>query len=94
MATTSLKLPSELKQRAVTAAQQQDISPHAFMVAAIAQAVSAAEQRATFIAAAKSARREILADEEGFAADDVHAYFRARAAGKDAAKPEPSSWRT
>jgi predicted transcriptional regulator len=94
MATTSLKLPSELKQRAVTAAQQQDMSPHAFMVAAIAQAVSAAEQRATLIAAAKSARRETLEDGEGFAADAVHAYFSARASGKDAAKPEPCSWRT
>lgn len=94
MATTSLKLPSELKQRAITAAQQQDISPHAFMVAAIAQAVSAAEQRAALIAAAKSARCETLGDGEGFAADDVHAYFRARARGQDAAKPEPCSWRT
>lgn len=94
MATTSLKLPSQLKQRAVTAAQQQDISPHAFMVAAIAQAVSAAEQTATLIAAAKSARRETLEDEEGFVADDVHTYFRARARGKDAAKPEPRSWQT
>ncbi|NBC49448.1 MAG: hypothetical protein GVY22_16040 [Gammaproteobacteria bacterium] len=93
MATTSLKLPNELKQRAVVAAQQQDISPHAFMVAAIAQAVATAEQRATFIAAAKSARCETLADGAGFAADDVHAYFRARAGGEEAAKPEPVSWR-
>lgn len=78
----------------MTAVQQQGISPHAFMVAAIAQAVSAAEQCVTLIAAAKSARREMLEDGEGFAADDVHAYFRVSAKGKDAAKPELRSWRT
>jgi len=93
MATTSLKLPDELKRRAIEAAQQQGISPHAFMVAAIEHAASAAEQRARLMAAAKTARYETLEDGEGYTADDVHAYFKARAAGAHAAKPKPSSWR-
>jgi len=35
MATTSLKLPDEVKQLAVAAAKHQGITPHAFMVDAI-----------------------------------------------------------
>ena len=35
MATTSLKLPDDLKQRAAKAAHELGVSPHAFMVSAI-----------------------------------------------------------
>ena len=41
MATTSLKLPDELKERAAKAAQELGISPHAFMVDAIRHAADA-----------------------------------------------------
>jgi len=40
MSTTSLKLSDELKQRAVAAAEQKGVSPHAFMVQAIEQAAA------------------------------------------------------
>jgi predicted transcriptional regulator len=45
MSTTSLKLPDELKQRAVSAAHLQGVSTHAFMVNAIEQAAAMAECR-------------------------------------------------
>ncbi len=92
MATTSLKLPDELKQRAVNAAQQLGISPHAFMVSAIEQAAAATEQRARFIADAKLARAEMIDTGKGFDAGDVHAYLKAKVAGKKPAKPKTRSW--
>ena len=54
------------------------ISPHAFMVAAIRQAVHGVEKRAAFIAQARDARAEMLAEGQGYAADDVRAYLRSR----------------
>jgi predicted transcriptional regulator len=45
MATNSLKLPEELKQRAAKAAQELGISTHAFMLDAIRQAADADEVR-------------------------------------------------
>lgn len=93
MSTTSLKLPDELKQRAAHAAQELGVSPHAFMVAAIEQATTAAEQRARLVADARAARGEMLETGKGFAADEVHAYLKAKVAGKQATKPKARAWR-
>jgi len=94
MSTTSLKLPEELKQRAVAAAQRQGVSPHAFMVQAIEQAAASAERRANFVAEAQAARKQMLRTGKGYDADDVHAYLKARIAGKKPAKPKAISWRS
>lgn len=93
MTTTSLKLSDDLKQRAANAAQELGVSPHAFMVAAIEQAATAAEQRARLIADAKAARNEMLETGKGFDADEVHAYLKARVSGKKATKPRARAWR-
>lgn len=94
MTTTSLKLPDELKQRAAVAAQRQGVSPHAFMVQAIEQAAIAAERRAGFVADALAAREQMLASGKGYDADEVHAYLKARVAGRKAAKPKARAWRS
>lgn len=93
MSTTSLKLPDELKQRAVDAAQELGISPHAFMVDAIRQAAHAVEQRAAFVAQARDARAELLAEGQGYAADDVRAYLRNRLTDGATARPAKTAWR-
>ena len=93
MSTTSLKLPDELKQRAVDAAQELGISPHAFMVDAIRQAAHAVEQRAAFVAQARDARAELLAQGQGYAADDVRTYLRSRLTDGAAARPAKTAWR-
>jgi predicted transcriptional regulator len=93
MSTTSLKLSDELKERAIAAAQRQGVSPHAFMVNAIDQAATAAEQRARFVADAQSAREKMLKTGKGYDADQVHAYLQARIAGKKRSKPKAKSWR-
>jgi predicted transcriptional regulator len=92
MATTSLKLPDDLKKRAVNAAQELGVSPHAFMVFAIEQAAQAAEQRLRFIAEAKLSREEMLEAGQGLDADEVHAYLQAKAAGSKVARPKKRSW--
>ena len=93
MPTTSLKLPEDLKQRAVSAAQAQGVSTHAFMVNAIEQAAAAAECRANFIAEAQSARKQMWDADKGYDSDEVHAYIQARIAGKKTTKPKARSWR-
>lgn len=92
MSTTSLKLSDELKQRAVAAAEQKGVSPHAFMVQAIEQAATAAERRARFVAEAQAAREQMLSSGQGYEASEVHAYLKARVAGDKVARPKAKSW--
>lgn len=93
MATTSLKLPDDVKKRAVAAARRQGVSPHAFMVAAIQSAAAAAEKRAEFVAAALSARNKTQKTGKGYDAAEVHAYLKQRAHGRPTTKPRPKPWR-
>ena len=93
MSTTSLKLPDELKQRAVDAAHELGISPHAFMVDAIRQAAHAVEQRAAFVAQARDARAGMLDEGQGYAADEVRAYLRNRLKNGEATRPAKTPWR-
>ena len=93
MATTSLKLSDELKQRAIDAAAKMGVSPHAFMIHAIDQAATAAERRASFVSDAQAAREQMLATGKGYDASEVHAYLKARLSGDKPAKPKARSWR-
>ncbi len=93
MATTSLKLPDELKEQAANAAIRLGMSPHAFMVEAIRRAAAAADERARFVVSAQAARKEALKSGKGFDGAEVHAYIRARAAAKVASRPKAKSWR-
>lgn len=93
VSTTSLKIPDDVKQLAVAAAQQQGISPHAFMVDAIRLASANAAKRARWLADAVAARDEAMASGKGYAAQEVLEYLHARARGKPAVKPEAKSWR-
>lgn len=92
MTTTSLKLPDDLKKRAASAAQELGMSPHAFMVSAIEQAAYATEQRLGFIAEARSAREELIDTGRGLDAGEVHAYLKAKVAGKKTTKPKTRAW--
>jgi len=93
MSTTSLKLPDELKQRAVSAAEELGLSPHAFMVDAIRQAAQAVEQRSRFVAQAREARAEMLQDGLGHDADEVRNYLRQRLQQAQTSRPAKKAWR-
>lgn len=94
MATTSLKLPEDVKQLAVAAAKHQGVTLHAFMVDAIRVAAATAEKRAAFVADAVESRTETLKSGKGYSAAEVNAYVQARARGKAARKPKARSWRS
>ena len=92
MATTSLKLPDDVKQRVIASAREQGISPHAFMLKAIEQAVSAAERRASFLADAKESLAETRRSGKGFEAREVHDYLKKRVENRSAEPPESVDW--
>ena len=93
MSTTSLKIPNDVKQLAIAVAQQQGVSPHAFMVDAIRAMATAADKRAQFTAEALIAREDALKSGSGYAAADVKTYLLARTQGKIPARPSEKSWR-
>ena len=66
MATTSLKLPDDLKEQATKAAAVLGLSPHAFMVEAIRQAAHNAELRRAFIAEASDSRKQANTSGAGY----------------------------
>jgi len=93
MSTTSLKIPDEVKQLAVAAAQQQGVSAHAFMVDAIRVMATAADQRARFVADATASRNEALQSGRGYTAAEVGAYLKQKVQGKSPVKPRAKPWR-
>ena len=93
MTTTSLKLSPRLKARAAAAAKRRGITTHAFLVEAISAAATAAEQRARFVAEARTARAALRKGGEGYDVADVHAHLRARAAGAPSRRPRAKPWR-
>lgn len=93
MATTTLKLPPELKERIASVVDGTGKSPHAFMVEAIEQQTRLAEQRRSFIADALKAREHAMRTSKAYALDDVKRYFTARLSGKPARRPRLKRWR-
>ena len=93
MATTSLKLPDELKARAQAIAEKKGLTPHAFMISAIETATTNSELRASFIADALAAEKHMEETGIAYAAEDVHEYIRAKVRGEKPSQPKPISWK-
>lgn len=93
MPATTIKLPEELKERIAALIEGTGKSMHAFLLEAIEQQAQLAERRQRFVADALAARAEVLQSGMGYAAARVHAYARARAAGKKMARPKAIAWR-
>ncbi|HQR53076.1 MAG TPA: hypothetical protein PLZ79_07375 [Burkholderiales bacterium] len=93
MATTTLKLPEELRKRVAAAVEGTGQSAHAFMVEAIERQTRLAEQRRSFVADALAAREETRRSGLAYPAGEVHRYMQARARGEKAARPQPRKWR-
>ncbi len=89
MATTSLKLPDELKQRVNALAALANKSPHAFMVDAIAEQTERIEEDCAFLARAEASLQHYRAAGIAYDADEVNAYFRAKIQGVELPKPQP-----
>ena len=90
---TTIKLSKDLKERIARLIEGSEQSMHAFLLDAIEQRTAEAERRREFVAAAVAAREEMSRTGKGFPAEKVHAYVRARAAGKKAVRPRARAWR-
>lgn len=88
-ATTTLKLPDQLKARVARAAEASGKSAHAWMVEAIEAQAALAERRQAFVDSALQAGQEVARYGLVFDADEVFSYLKARAAGEAASRPEP-----
>jgi len=89
VATTTLKLPEELKARISSVAQASGKSPHAFMIEALETQSCLAEMRQSFINDAIASAAEVDTGGTLYAMEDVQAYILARTSGKTAKRPKP-----
>jgi len=87
-ATTTLKLPDSLKKRIAPLAESAGKTAHAWMVEALETQATLAEKRRAFVADALAAEEEVRRTGLVYRAEDVHRYFRARAAGRKASRPK------
>jgi len=92
MATTTLKLPEELRKRVAAAVEGTGQSAHAFMVEAIERQTRLAEQRRAFVADALEARDETHRSGLAYPASEVHRYMQARARVEKATRPRARKW--
>lgn len=87
---TTLKLPDELKTRINVAANEADLSPHAWMLGALAAQIEHTEQRRRFVEAAEAAEAEVAANGLVHDADAAFGYLRQKLAGQSPRKPKPT----
>jgi len=90
-ATTTLKLPEELKARIAPLADSTAKTPHAWMIEALEAQARLAEMRQSFIGDALASAADVDAGGPLYAMQDVHAYIISKAAGKTAKHPKPAS---
>jgi predicted transcriptional regulator len=83
-----LKLTDDLKTRIGPLAEAAGKTAHAWMVEALEAQVALAEMREAFIADAQASAAEVDAGGPLYAAEDVHAYIVARAAGIATRRPK------
>jgi predicted transcriptional regulator len=89
MSATTIKLPPRLKARIAPLARRSGRSPHAWMLDALAREAEREELREEFIDAAIESARAIDAGAPVYAMEEVHAWLRARVAGKRRRRPRP-----
>lgn len=87
MATTSIRLPDDLKSRIAEAAVHEGTTPHSFILAAIAEKAERVELRADMEAVAASRYADIVATGETISWEDMRDYLKARIAGKTVKRP-------
>ena len=86
---TTVKLPPGLKKRITPLAKTAGQSDHAWMVEALASQVEREELRRSFVNEAIESQAAVAEGEPVYAAKDVFAYVRAKAAGRKPRRPQP-----
>jgi predicted transcriptional regulator len=94
MAATSIKLSDELKARIAPLAEADGISPHAWMLRALAAETDRAEKRAEFFAEGLKRLERAGAGAPMYAAEDVFEYLDRRLHDESATRPAPRQRRS
>jgi predicted transcriptional regulator len=87
MATTTIRIPDDLKARVAAAAKRAGKSAHSFILEAIAEKAEQEERRSDFDAVAERRFAEIVASGKTVPWGEMRAYLEDRLAGKAARRP-------
>jgi predicted transcriptional regulator len=87
MATTTIRIPDDLKARVAAAAKREGKTAHSFILEAIAEKAEQEERRSDFDAVAERRFAEIVASGKTVPWGEMRAYLEDRLAGKAARRP-------
>lgn len=87
MATTTIRLPEDLKKRVARAADTTGTTAHAFILEAIAEYVSDKERQTDFFLTAEERYAKLTDSGKTIAWPEMKQYLQARKTDKKAAKP-------
>lgn len=87
MATTTIRMPEDLKSRVAAAAKRLGTTSHSFILAAIAEKAEQESLRADFDALAEDRYARLVASGETISWDEMRGYLEERLAGKAAKRP-------
>lgn len=87
MTTTTIRMPDDLKARVAAAAKRSGITPHGFMLDAIAEKAEQAELRADFDAVAEDRYARIVDSGKTVSWNEMRAFLEQRLAGKSIKRP-------
>jgi predicted transcriptional regulator len=87
MATTTIRIPDDLKARVAAAAKRAGKSAHSFILEAIAEKAEQEERRSDFDAVAERRFAEIVASGKTVPWGEMRVYLEDRLAGKAARRP-------
>jgi predicted transcriptional regulator len=93
MSTTTIRLPAHLKARVARAAKRTGITPHSFILEAIAEKADREERQADFNDTADKRYADIVASGKTIPWNDMRRYLEDRLARKEAARPAATSGR-
>ncbi len=89
MSTTTIRLPSELKERLSRIAETLGSTSHALILDAVAERVEAEELRNEFRETAEKRYADIATSGDTIPWDRMKTYLQARVAGRTADRPKP-----
>ena len=89
MATTTIRLPENLKDRVARAAERAGTTSHALILDAIAERVDEEERRNDFRDTAERRYAEIVASGKTIPWSEMRTYLEDRLAGKKTTRPAP-----
>jgi predicted transcriptional regulator len=89
MPTTTIRLPDELKARIARLAERSGMTPHSFILEAIAEKTAQEEQRVDFHETAERRYAQLLASGQSIPWDELRGYLEKRLDGE--APPRPAA---